>query len=65
MNPDFFDPKLCICGESIKVEDEFCSKECEQDFYEVQAMAHYERQMETQHTVFLNMATGAWVSSEG
>lgn len=62
MNPDFLDPKLCICGEAIDLDVEFCSKECEADFYEVQAMAHYERYLETQHTMYLNTVTGEWTS---
>lgn len=42
MNPDFQDPNLCICGEEMELDEEFCSLDCEQDFYEVQALAHYE-----------------------
>ena len=51
-----------ICGEAIDLDVEFCSKECESDFYEVQAMAHYERYLETQHTMYLNTVTGEWTS---
>jgi predicted nucleic acid-binding Zn ribbon protein len=43
MNPDLMDPKLCICGEVIDDEEMFCTSECENDFYEVQALAHYEQ----------------------
>lgn len=62
MTSDMMDPNLCICGEDMALDVEFCSKECESDFYEVQAMAHYEREMETQHTIYVNMKTGAWTS---
>lgn len=41
MNPDLQDPNLCICGEVMELGEEFCCPECEYDFYEVQALAHY------------------------
>ena len=44
MNPDLMDPKLCICGEWIEDDEEFCTAECENDFYEVLALVHYEGQ---------------------
>lgn len=44
MNPDQVDPKLCICGEWIEADEEFCTTECENDFYEVLALSHYEGQ---------------------
>lgn len=43
-NPDFCDPKLCICGEEMELNEEFCSRECEADFYEVQYAMHLETQ---------------------
>lgn len=45
MNPDFQDPKLCICGEDINLDVDFCSSECEADFYDVQAAMHYTEQV--------------------
>lgn len=45
MNPDFHDPKLCICGEEMNLTEEFCSQECQDDFYEVQAAMHYTEQV--------------------
>ena len=62
MNPDFRDPNLCICGEDMALDVEFCSKECERDYHDVLAMHHYEREMETQHTIYVNMKTGEWTS---
>lgn len=45
MNPDFRDPKLCICGEEMEPTEEFCSQECQEDFYEVQAVMEYTEQV--------------------
>jgi hypothetical protein len=62
MTSDMMDPNLCICGEDMALDVEFCSKECERDYHDVLAMHHYERELETQHTVYFNMETGAWTS---
>jgi len=32
--------ELCICGEMLQEEDQFCCQDCEQDFYEVQFNMH-------------------------
>lgn len=59
---DMMDPNLCICGEEMLLSVDFCSKECEADYHEVLAMHYYERDLETQHTVCVNMKTGEWTS---
>jgi hypothetical protein len=43
---DMMDPNLCICGEEMELEEEFCCQDCEQDFYEVQYAMHL---MEVHH----------------
>ncbi len=47
MNIDLHDPKLCICGEEIHWEEEFCSASCEQEFHEFQYQMHMELEYET------------------
>ena len=44
MNPDLMDPKLCICGDMMEEDQEFCSQVCEQDFYYVQYLSYLEAQ---------------------
>ena len=43
-NPDFQDVKVCICGDVMDEDQEFCSSACEQDFYEVAYLMHLETQ---------------------
>lgn len=38
MYPDTSD--LCICGEILEQDQEFCCSDCEQDFFEIQYAMH-------------------------
>lgn len=44
MNPDLIDPMLCICGEMMQKDEEFCTSECAHDFYDVQYLSHLQAQ---------------------
>lgn len=49
MNPDLQDlQSFCICGEYLQDDEEFCSSDCQQDFYEVQYQMHL---MESQYEI--------------
>ena len=47
MNPDLLDlQSFCICGEYLQEDEEFCSMDCERDYYDVQYQVHL---MESQY----------------
>lgn len=42
MNADMYldTSDLCICGEILEQDQEFCCSDCEQDFFEIQYTMH-------------------------